>query len=41
MILQRKFFLFANKTIYLGFKYDGGDPDKTTTFELDDVKILR
>jgi hypothetical protein len=32
---------YANKTIYLGFKYDGGDPDKTTTFELDDVKILR
>ncbi|MEO7446037.1 MAG: DUF5689 domain-containing protein [Ferruginibacter sp.] len=32
---------YANQTVYIGFKYDGGDPGKTTTYELDDVKILR
>ncbi len=32
---------YIGQTIYVGFKYDGGDPTKTTTYELDDVRILR
>lgn len=32
---------YAGQTVYIGFRYDGGDPTKTTTFEIDDIKILR
>ncbi len=32
---------YNNQTIYVGFRYDGGDPTKTTTYELDDVKVLK
>ncbi len=36
---------YAGQTVYIGFRYDGADPasgtKKTTTFELDDVRILR
>jgi len=32
---------FANQTIYIGWRYDGSDPTKTATYELDDVKVLR
>jgi Family of unknown function (DUF5689) len=30
---------YIGQTIYLAFKYDGGDPTKTTTYEFDDVKV--
>lgn len=30
---------FANQIIYIAFKYDGGDPTKTTTYEIDDIKV--
>jgi hypothetical protein len=30
---------YIGQTIYLAFKYDGGDPTKTTTYEVDDVKV--
>lgn len=30
---------FIGQTIYIAFKYDGGDPTKTTTYEVDDVKV--
>jgi hypothetical protein len=32
---------YAGQTVYIGFRYDGGDPGKTTTYEVDDVKITR
>jgi hypothetical protein len=32
---------YAGQTVYIGFRYDGGDPGKTTTYEIDDVKITR
>ena len=33
---------FSGKTVYIAFKYIGGDPDPgTTTFEIDDVKISK
>lgn len=32
---------YAGQTIYIGFRYDGGDPGRTTTYEVDDVKITR
>ncbi|MEP6674404.1 MAG: DUF5689 domain-containing protein [Ferruginibacter sp.] len=36
---------YAGQTVYIGFRYDGADPasgtKKTTTFEFDDVKILK
>lgn len=32
---------YAGQSVYIGFRYDGGDPAKTTTFEIDDVKILK
>ena len=31
---------YIGQTVYLAFKYDGGDPTKTTTYEIDDVKVL-
>ena len=31
---------YIGQTIYVAFKYDGGDPTKTTTYEIDDVKVL-
>jgi hypothetical protein len=30
---------FIGQTVYIGFKYLGGDPTKTTTYEFDDVKV--
>ena len=27
-------------TVYIAFKYSGGDPTKTTTYEFDDVRVL-
>jgi len=30
---------WIGQTIYIAFKYDGGDPTKTTTYEVDDVKV--
>ncbi len=30
---------WIGQTIYIAFKYDGGDPTKTTTYEFDDVKV--
>ncbi|MBC7935123.1 MAG: choice-of-anchor J domain-containing protein [Rhizobacter sp.] len=30
---------YAGQTIYIGFRYDGGDPSKTATYEVDDVKV--
>ena len=32
---------YNNQTVYIGFRYDGGDPGRTTTYELDDVKVLK
>jgi hypothetical protein len=32
---------YNGQNIYIGFRYDGGDPTKTTTYELDDVKVLK
>ena len=32
---------YIGQTIYIGFRYDGGDPGKTTTFEIDDIAISR
>ena len=32
---------YNGQTVYIGFRYDGGDPGKTTTYELDDVKVLK
>jgi hypothetical protein len=32
---------YAGQTVYIGFRYDGGDPGRTTTYEIDDVKITR
>lgn len=32
---------YAGKTIYIGFKYEGSDPTKTATYELDDVRISK
>jgi len=31
---------FIGQTVYIAFKYSGGDPTKTTTYEFDDVKVL-
>lgn len=31
---------FIGQTVYIAFKYSGGDPTKTTTYEVDDVKVL-
>jgi hypothetical protein len=30
---------WIGQNIYIAFKYDGGDPTKTTTYEVDDVKV--
>lgn len=30
---------WIGQTVYIAFKYDGGDPGKTTTYEFDDVKV--
>ena len=30
---------YIGQNIYIAFKYDGGDPSKTTTYEIDDVKV--
>jgi Family of unknown function (DUF5689)/Domain of unknown function (DUF5017) len=30
---------WIGQTVYIAFKYDGGDPTKTTTYEFDDVKV--
>lgn len=32
---------YNGQTVYIAFKYTGGDPTKTTTYEFDDFKILR
>lgn len=32
---------YNNQNVYIGFRYDGGDPGRTTTFELDDVKVTK
>ena len=31
---------YIGQTVYIAFKYDGGDPSKTTTYEIDDVKVM-
>lgn len=31
---------FIGQNVYIAFKYSGGDPSKTTTYEIDDVKVL-
>ncbi len=31
---------YIGQTVYIAFKYDGGDPTKSTTYEIDDVKVL-
>jgi len=31
---------FIGQTVYIAFKYSGGDPTKTTTYEFDDVRVL-
>ncbi|MBS1753184.1 MAG: choice-of-anchor J domain-containing protein [Ferruginibacter sp.] len=30
---------FIGQNVYIAFKYSGGDPSKTTTYEFDDVKV--
>lgn len=30
---------YIGQTVYIGFKYQGGDPSGTTTWEVDDVKV--
>lgn len=30
---------FIGQTVYIGFKYSGGDPTKTTTYEFDNVTV--
>ena len=30
---------YIGQTVYIAFKYSGGDPTKTTTYEIDDVKV--
>jgi len=30
---------YIGQTVYISFKYEGGDPGKTTTYEIDDVKV--
>lgn len=30
---------FIGQNVYIAFKYDGGDPTRTTTYEFDDVKV--
>lgn len=30
---------YIGQTVYIAFKYEGGDPTKTTTYEIDDVKV--
>ena len=32
---------YAGQTVYIGWRYDGSDPTKTATYEIDDIKILR
>lgn len=32
---------YNGQTVYIAFKYTGADPSKTTTYEFDDLKILR
>ena len=32
---------YIGQTVYVAFKYDGSDPSKTTTYEIDDVKIVQ
>ena len=32
---------YLGQTIHIGFRYDGGDPGRTTTFEIDDVAVSR
>lgn len=30
---------YIGQTVYIAFKYTGGDPSKTTTYEIDDVQV--
>jgi hypothetical protein len=30
---------YIGQTVYIGFKYEGGDPSRTTTWEVDDVRV--
>lgn len=30
---------YIGQNVYIAFRYDGGDPTKTTTYEIDDVKV--
>ena len=32
---------YIGQTVYIGFRYDGSDPTKTATYEVDDVRITR
>ncbi len=32
---------YAGQTVYIAFRYDGSDPTKTATYELDDFKISK
>ena len=31
---------YIGQTVYIAFQYDGGDPGKTTAFEIDDIKVM-
>jgi hypothetical protein len=31
---------YIGQTVYIAFKYDGSDPSRTTTYEIDNVKVL-
>jgi len=31
---------FIGQNVYIAFRYDGSDPSKTTTYEIDDVKVM-
>jgi hypothetical protein len=30
---------YIGQTVYIGFKYEGGDPSRTTTWQVDDVRV--
>lgn len=32
---------YIGQTVYIGFRYDGSDPTKTATYEVDDIRITR
>ncbi|MEO6489489.1 MAG: DUF5689 domain-containing protein [Ferruginibacter sp.] len=32
---------YIGQNVYIAFKYDGSDPTKTTTYEIDDIKVVQ